>query len=210
MCIPQLLIQYYIRHILMKAGNQQQIKSVVSSQLYEELLALCRKANMHARKCLSHSANVLEKIITEACANKVCLSRGYLPSLKRLKIKKKYQFAYHSLPIEAHFQYSKWNLLSLFDSLCFLAQYVSRSKVPLQDIWVLAINQDKELNKECYDAAVKWFQDLNELPHIKVTRCLVSSGGRGSFSLHVFTDASGTTYGMTTTQQMQDVFKPDG
>lgn len=201
MCIPQLLIQYYIRHILMKAGNQQQIKSVVSSQLYEELLALCRKANMHARKCLSHSANVLEKIITEACANKVCLSRGYLPLLKRLKIKKKYQFAY---------QYSKWNLLSLFDSLGFLAQYVSRSKVPLQDIWVLGINQDKELNKECYDAAVKWFQDLNELPHIKVTRCLVSSGGRGSFSLHVFTDASGTTYGMTTTQQMQDVFKPDG
>ena len=34
-----------------------------------------------------------------------------------------------------------------------------------------------------------------ELPHIKVPRCLVPSGERGSFSLHVFTDAPERAYG---------------
>ena len=33
------------------------------------------------------------------------------------------------------------------------------------------------------------------MPHIKEQRCLVSSGERGSFSLHVFTDAPGKIYG---------------
>ena len=33
------------------------------------------------------------------------------------------------------------------------------------------------------------------MPHIKEQRCLVPSGERGSFSLHVFTDAPGKIYG---------------
>ena len=34
-----------------------------------------------------------------------------------------------------------------------------------------------------------------KLPHIKVPRCLVPSGERGSFSLHVFTNAPERAYG---------------
>ena len=64
-------------------------------------------------------------------------------------------------------------ILPLFDPLGFLALYVTRAKVFMQDLWVSGIDWDEELNKECKDAAVKWFQDLNEFPHIKVRICLV-------------------------------------
>lgn len=43
---------------------------------------------------------------------------------------------------------------------------------------------------------MKWFQDLQELQHIKIPpRCLVPSGESGSLLLNVFVDASGKAYG---------------
>ena len=100
-----------------------------------------------------------------------------METLGLLCIAKKDQFTYYSVPIEAHFQYKKQNLLKkilpLFDPLGFLAQYVTRAKVVMQDLWVSGKDWDEELTKECKDAAVKRFQDLNELPHIKVPTCLV-------------------------------------
>ena len=69
---------------------------------------------MHARKWLSNSAKVSEKIPVEICANKVDLSKEYLSSVKTLgcfRIAKEDQFTFHSVPIEAQFQYAKRNLL---------------------------------------------------------------------------------------------------
>ena len=63
----------------------------------------------------------------------------------------------------------------------FLAQYVTRSTVLKQDVWVFEIDWDKELKKACRNGTVKLFQNLNEFPHIKVPRCLRPSGERGSF-----------------------------
>ena len=70
------------------------------------------------------------------------------------------QFTYHSVPIDAHFQYPKWNSLkkrsSLFDSLGFLEPWVTRNpNLLMQDVCVSGKDLDKELNKECKNTAVK-------------------------------------------------------
>ena len=54
----------------------------------------------------------------------------------------------------------------------------SQAKVLMQDVWVSGIDWYEELNKECKDARVKWFQELHELPLTKVPTCLISSGKR--------------------------------
>ena len=51
------------------------------------------------------------------------------------------------------------------------------------------------MRKRCKEDAVKWFQDLQELPHIKVPRCLVPSGESDFLLLYLFADASERTYG---------------
>ena len=82
-------------------------------KLYQELSTFWGKTNMHARKWLSNSAKVSEKIPVEICANKVDLSKEYLSSVKTLgcfRIAKEDQFTFHSVPIEAQFQYAKRNL----------------------------------------------------------------------------------------------------
>ena len=104
-------------------------------KLCQKLSALWEKVNMHKRKWLSNSPKVLEKITAEDCANKVDLSKEYIPSVKTLIllwITKEDQFTYHSIPIEADFNFTKCNLLrkisSLFYPLGFFAPYITRAK----------------------------------------------------------------------------------
>ena len=98
------------------------------------------------------------------------------------------------MPVEAHFQYTKWNYQErhrhFLMHLGFLHDTSQEQKCLCK---MFAIDWNEELNKERKDAVVKWFQDL---PHIKVPRGLVLSGEIGSFSLHVFTDASEKAYGV--------------
>ena len=125
-----------------------------SIKLHQELSVLWEKANMHARKWLSNSAEVFEKIPTVDRINEVDLSKEYILSVKTLKllwIAKENQFIYHSVPIEADFNFTKCNLLrkiSLFDPLGFLAPYIARAKVFMQNVWVSGIDWDKQLSKD--------------------------------------------------------------
>ena len=136
-------------------------------KLYQELSALWEKVNMHTRKWLSNSPKVFEKITAEDRANKVDLSKEYIPSVNSFEliwITKEDQFTYHSVPIEADFNFTKRNLLrkisSLFYPLGFFAPYIKRAKVLMQNVWVSGIDWDEQLNKDCKEDAVKWFQNL--------------------------------------------------
>ena len=57
-----------------------------SIKLHQELSVLWEKTNMHARKWLSNSAKVFEKIPTVDRVNEVDLSKEYILSVKTLKL----------------------------------------------------------------------------------------------------------------------------
>ena len=103
-------------------------------RLYEELSALWGSAGMHARKWLSNSEQVLEKIPEEDRAAEVDLDKGQLPSVKTLGVlwlAKEDVFTYKVNPPDEKFQLTKRNFLRkiamLFDPMGFLAPYVIRA-----------------------------------------------------------------------------------
>ena len=109
--------------------------------------------------------------------------------------------------INSHTTVSQLKLsIPLFDHLGLLHCILQEQKVLMQDVWVSGIDRDKELHKEYRDSALKWFQDLNKLPHIKVPRCLVPSGE--SLSHYMFSPMHDKRHMVL--WYMQDVFKPTG
>ena len=85
-------------------------------KLYEEPSALWGSAGMHARKWLSNSEQVLEKIPEEDRAAEVDLDKGNLPSMSKIAM--------------------------LFDPMVFLAPYVIRAKILLQEMWTSGLDWD--------------------------------------------------------------------
>ena len=111
-------------------------------QLYHQLAALWNKAGMHARKWLSNSPEVLSAIPIEDRASEIDLDSGKLPTVKTLGIlwqAKKDIFSFHSSPPEGNQIITKRSFLrtiaTLFDLFGFLAPFIIRAKVVMQEIW---------------------------------------------------------------------------
>ena len=96
------------------------------------------------------------------------------------------------------FSFMKRNLLrkiaSLFDPLGLLSPYITEAKLLMQDVW-LSGSWDNELSEESIIRATCWFAELEELPNIKIARCLKYKNDVADFSIHVFTDSSEKAYG---------------
>ena len=172
----------------------------IGIELYEELSQLWKLGNMHARKWLSNSAEVLENIPVEDRAKEIDLSVDDLPSVKTLGLMwraKEDVFTYNKLPLEKEFEFTKRNLLrkiaSLFDPLGFLSPYITEAKLIMQDVWLSGVTWDERLLDENAERAKQWFSELEELPKIKVPRCFHLNAKE--FSIHVFTDSSEMAYG---------------
>ena len=174
-------------------------------KLYEELSALWGSAGMHARKWLSNSEQVLEKIPEEDRAAEVDLDKGHLPSVKTLGVlwlAKEDVFTYKVNPPDEKFQLTKRNFLRkiamLFDPMGFLAPYVIRAKILLQEMWTSGLDWDDPLDPSQARQAKKWFEELTELSDVQVPRCLQLNSHVETVTLHTFTDASGDAYGAVT------------
>ena len=93
-------------------------------ELYDQLSKLWESAGMHARKWLSNSKKVLEKVPEED---------------RMLWLAKDDVFTYKVNPPEDDYPLTKRNFLRkvamLFDPMGFLAPYVIRAKILLQEIW---------------------------------------------------------------------------
>ena len=108
-------------------------------KLYHQLTTLWNKADMHARKWLSNSSEVLSAIPVEARASDIDLDNGELPIVKTLGIlwrAKEDIFCFHSSAPENSEIITKRSFLravaTLFDPLGFLAPFVVRAKVVMQ------------------------------------------------------------------------------
>ena len=173
-------------------------------ELYRQLSTLWEKAGMHARKWLSNSAAVLEKIPEEDRALEVDLDKGNLPSLKTLGVlllAKEDVFTFRASAPKESFQLTKRSYLkkiaSLFDPMGFLAPYTIQSKILLQEMWASGYGWDELLDPNLSQKAKNWFGELTDLDEIRVPRCLRvrTEGMVTSGSLHTFSDASEEAYG---------------
>ncbi|XP_078364043.1 uncharacterized protein LOC144648318 [Oculina patagonica] len=148
-------------------------------ELYKQLDELWSKAGMHARKWLSNSPKVLEKIPIEDRASEVDITMEPLPTVKTLGITwlpEEDVFTFKANPPEETFQFTKRNFLkkiaTLFDPVGFLAPFTVRAKVMMQEMWIAGLDWDELCPGELIHRSREWFCELEELPVIKVPRCL--------------------------------------
>ena len=173
-------------------------------ELYKQLDELWSKAGMHARKWLSNSSQVLEKIPIKDRASEVDINKDPLPTVKTLGITwlpEDDVFTFKSNPPEENFQITKRNFLkkiaTLFDPVGFLAPFTIRAKVMMQEMWVAGLEWDELCPRELIHKSREWFCELEELQTIKVPRCLRFGPEEVVLSqtLHTFVDASQDAYG---------------
>ena len=123
---------------------------------------------MHARKWLSNSDEVLQDIPEEDRATEVDLSGKHLLTIKTLGVlwfAKEDMFSFKANAPDDSKPLTKRYFLSttaaLFDPMGFLAPFVIRAKVLLQDIWMSGIDWDDELTEEQAVKARKWLNKLD-------------------------------------------------
>ena len=110
-------------------------------KLYEEVNQLWSKAGMQAHKWLSDSTNVLERIPVESRASEVHLASDGLPMVKTLGVTwlpGEDVFTFNANPPGKDLRLTKRNFLktiaTLFDPVGFLAPFIIRAKILLQEI----------------------------------------------------------------------------
>ncbi|XP_062704081.1 uncharacterized protein LOC134286482 [Aedes albopictus] len=83
-------------------------------------------------------------------------------------------------------------LMSVFDPLGLIAQFLMYLKILLQDVWRSGIDWDEQINESIFDRWQTWLQVLPRIEQIRIPRCY--SKGRsfdhGAVQLHTFVDAS--------------------
>lgn len=85
----------------------------------------------------------------------------------------------------------------MYDPLVWLSPFTVRAKAPFQKLWQRHIEWDDQLPQDLDADWIQWCGELNKLQNIQVQRCY-RAGVMGivkKTSLHVFADASPSTYG---------------
>ena len=173
-----------------------------AKRMRKELTSLGDKAGFHIRKWISNIPEVLEDIPESDRASEIDLQKNELPTTKTLGVlwsakDDTFYFVYTSPSSE--FKFTKRNVLkktaTVFDPLGFLAPFIIRAKLLLQQAWLQAIAWDDELPESLKTKWERWFNELAKLQQIKVPRCLKeSTRAILEISLHTFTDASQKAY----------------
>ena len=112
-------------------------------------------------------------------ASEVDINKDPLPTVNTLGIMwlpEEDVFTFKGNPPEEHFQLTKRNFLkriaTLFDPVGFLAPFIIRAKLKMQEMRVAGLEWDELYPKELVYKSQEWFCELEVLPTIKVPRCL--------------------------------------
>ena len=100
-------------------------------------------------------------------------------------------------------KYSKRDFLkqiaTLFDPIGFLAPFIIRAKMLLQQMWMARMDWNEELTEPLTNAARAWFSELPELTQLQIPQWLLSGGKQiDNVSCHTFVDASENAFGAVT------------
>lgn len=172
-------------------------------ELYRQMSELLGLADMHARKWLSNSDEVLENIPVADQMTEMEIEGDQVYGAKTLGViwlSHVDVFTFRFKSLEDGFVCSKRNVLkkvaSLFDPLGFLAPYIVRAKILLQKMWSCGLDWDQPLDVELKTEVMDWFSELGDVSKIEIPRCIrLSTEKLLSMSLHVFADASADAYG---------------
>jgi len=97
------------------------------------------------------------------------------------------QFLFYYSPPAEDFEYTNRNFLKktavLFDPLGFLAPFVVKAKIFVQQAWLEALQWDDPLLSKQKEEWESWFSDLSLLEEIKIPRCLKIQVQRKALSL---------------------------
>ena len=82
-------------------------------------------------------------------------------------------------------------VMSIFDPLGMLGNYMVRAKILLQDIWRSSLNWDEEISQALFKRWKIWLQGLQQIKDLKIDRCYnVHFKQIINIQLHIFCDAS--------------------
>ena len=172
-------------------------------KLYEQLSRCWKGAGMHARKWLSNSKVVMERVPKEDRASQIDLDCPELPSVKTLGLlwsATTDNFTFKPR-VSRESRITKRSFLSatasVFDPLGFITPYTVQARILIQDMWIDGCDWDDPLPETVNSKVVNWYSDLAELSDLKIPRCLqeVATNSPVNRQIHVFADASEVAYG---------------
>ena len=117
-----------------------------------QLTEMGDKAGFHVRKWVLNCPGVLEDVPGEDRASEVDLEKNQFPVIKTLGVSwsaENDHFLFYYSPPSEDFEYTKRNVLkktaALFDPLGFLAPFVVKAKLIVQQAWLEALQWDDAL-----------------------------------------------------------------
>nr|XP_058942387.1 uncharacterized protein LOC131770692 [Pocillopora verrucosa] len=173
----------------------------IAKETRKQLTELGNLAGFHPRKWMSNQAEVLKDIPAEDRAQTIDLEENKLSTTKTLGVLwtadlDTFSFKY-SLTPETELTKRKGlkKTATIFDPLGFLAPYVVRAKILIQQAWVEATGWDVPLPGHHHKQWKSWFEESIGLQGIRIPRCLKDRHSTAvKASLHTFSDASEAAY----------------
>jgi len=198
---PVVLENMYMDDVLHSAETEAE-----AIKTREQLTELLSRAGFEIRRWCSNKANVLKDVPEEDRVSGVNIEESELPSMKALGVQwdaGKDVFTYAVKEIEGTV-FTKRALLSriatLFDPLQYLAPFVIRTKMMLQEAWLRGLDWDEEFPDDLKVSVKKWMDELPSLKRVQIPRCYSAAGTERAkhVSLHTFSDASQAAYAAVT------------
>ena len=173
----------------------------IAKETRKQLTELGNLAGFHLRKWMSNQAEVLKDIPAEDRAQTIDLKENKLSTTKTLGVLwtadlDTFSFKYSLTP---ETELTKRKVLkktaTIFDPLGFLAPYVVRAKILIQQAWVETTGWDVPLPGHHQKQWKSWFEESIGLQGIRIPRCLKDRHSTAvKASLHTFSDASEAAY----------------
>ena len=173
----------------------------IAKETRKQLTELGNLAGFHLRKWMSNQAEVLKDIPAKDRAQTIDLEENKLSTTKTLGVLwtadlDTFSFKYSLTP---ETELTKRKVLkktaTIFDPLGFLAPYVVRAKILIQQAWVETTGWDVPLPGHHQKQWKSWFEESIGLQGIRIPRCLKDRHSTAvKASLHRFLDASEAAY----------------
>ena len=201
---------------LMKSVSSPEIALSLSAQL-RELLA---KGGFRMTKWLSNDRNVLAGIPeSERASSVVNLDIEDLPTACALGLKWNVEADKFVWEVSAKVRrllegkpMTRRGVLSvvssLFDPLGFIAPFIMKAKLLLQELCRKKLGWDSAINEQEMVQWLRWLEDLPKLQELEIDRCFKPKdfGETKSVQLHIFSDGSRVGYGAVAYLRFVDVF----